>query len=88
MVRCRRTHRLSVWGVGSAWAMAEGATLGASAKSGIWGGVDAPITAEEVPSAVMKKQRTIVLERRKERQCLPLPAGDCGMGVVGSMQFS
>jgi hypothetical protein len=55
MVRCRRIHRLSVWGVGSAWAMAGGATLGASAKSGIWGGVDAPITAEEVPSAVMKK---------------------------------
>jgi hypothetical protein len=68
--------------------MAGGATLGASAKSGICGGVDAPITAEEVPIAVMKKQRTIVLERRKERQCPPSPAGDCGMGIVGSMHFS
>jgi hypothetical protein len=68
--------------------MAGAAALGTSVKSGIWGGVDAPITAEEVPSAVMKKQRTIVLERRKERQCPPSHTGDCGMGVVGSMHFS
>ena len=88
MVRCCRIHRLCVGGDGSAWAMAEGATLGASAKSGIWGGVDAPNTAEEVPSAVMNKKRTIVLERRKERQCPPSPAGNCGIGVVGSMHFS
>jgi hypothetical protein len=46
--------------------MAGGTALGASAKSGIWDGVDADITAEAVPNAERHKQRTIVLERRKE----------------------
>ena len=92
MVRCRRTHRLSIWGAGSAWAMAGGTALGASAKSGIWGGVDADITAEGVPNAVRQKQSTIVLERRKERRkeirCPAPPADDCGICAVGSMQPS
>jgi hypothetical protein len=88
MVRCRRIHRLNAWGVGNAWAIEGGAALSASEKSGIWGGVDAPITAEEVPSAVMKKQRSIVLERRKERRCFLSPAGNCRISVVGSMQLS
>ena len=88
MVRWRRTHRLSVWGAGSAWAMAGGAVLGASVKSGIWGGVDAPTTAANVVNAMMKKQRTIVLERRRDRQRPLSPADDCGIGVVGSVQFS
>jgi hypothetical protein len=88
MVRCRRIHRLSVWGVGTAWAMAGGAALGTSAKSGIWGGVDASTMAEDVPSAAIERQRAIVLERRKEKPRLLSPADDCGIGVVSSMQFS
>jgi hypothetical protein len=87
-VRCRRIHRLSVWGVGTAWAMAGGAALGTSAKSGIWGGVDASTMVEDVPSAATERQRAIVRERRKERRGPPLAAGDCGMGVGGSMHFS
>ena len=88
MVRWRRTHRLSVWGAGSAWAMAGGAVLGASVKSGIWGGVDAPTTAANVVNAMMERQRAIVRERSKESRRPPSPAGDCRIGVVCSMQFS
>ena len=88
MVRCRRTHRLCTWRSGRAWAIGGGATFVVSAKSGIWGGVDADITAEAVPNTERQTQATIVHERKKENRC-PAPfAGDCGIGAVGSIQPS
>lgn len=62
MVRCRRTHRLCPWGVGCAWAIGGGVTFVVSAKSGIWSGVDAPITPAGIPNAVTQRQSIIVLE--------------------------
>lgn len=89
MVRCRRTHRLSIWGACSAWAMGGDTALVVSPKSGTWDGVGADITAEAVPNAdERQKQRIIVLERRKEIRCPTPPAGDCGIGAVGSIQLS
>jgi hypothetical protein len=88
MVRCRRTHRLSLWGSGSAWAIGGGDTFVVSAKSGIRGGVDADSTAEAVPNTERQTQATIVHEQKKEKWC-PAPfTGDCGIGAVGSIQPS
>ncbi|MGH7182936.1 MAG: hypothetical protein ACREJN_13285 [Nitrospiraceae bacterium] len=85
MVRCLRTHCLSIGGSGRAWAMAGGIALGVSAKSGIGDEVDASNRVEGVSNAVTQKQRTIARERRKERQHLAPGVGDCGIGVVGSI---
>ena len=63
IVRCRRIQRLSIWGSGSARAMAGGLAVGGSAKSGIWDGVDADSTTEGVPSTVMIRQRILPLEQ-------------------------
>ena len=52
--------RRSLWPFGFAWAIGGGATFVVSVKSGIWGGVDAPVTPVGIPNAVTQRQRTTV----------------------------